>query len=259
MHYNNVVVALTDDNKKPIREHDSKRLGSSPSKRQLGEISGRSARVIVPFNTEFKILIKNNNDCRIKLEITVDGANISGNGLILDAHSSDYVERSVDVAQKMKFVPSDHEDVADPSNPENGNIEITVYKEKNNCFWEKMEKYEIHIPSPSNPNPYIPTYPYIPSKPWGPNPVWCSQENTLNITRSFADCKQLNSVIDGQAGAVVDGSDSDQTFTKTTWNGNDGDPIKFIFYVKGSDAESAEEQQKELELLDYLNKKYNSK
>lgn len=266
MHCNNVVVALVDDNKRPIREHESKRLGSSPSKRENGEIAGRSSKVLMPFESEFKILVKNQNDCRIKLDITIDGANVSGNGLILDANSSDYIERSVDVAQKFKFVSANHEDVADPTNPENGNIVITVWKEKVNSGWKIADQWNKQ-PTPFDPKPYFPNpydkSPYIPKEPnISPPPVWCRDDSSVTVKGlSDSSCTvnacSYSSTIEGQAGAVVDGDYSNQEFGKTFWNGNDGFATKFIFYIRGADAHSISEQERELSELERLMKKFN--
>lgn len=271
MHCNNVVVALVDDNKKPIREHEPKKLGSSPLHREKGISPGRSCRVLMPFDTEFKILIKNKNDCRVSLDIEIDGATVSRNGLILGAHETHYIERSVDVAHKFKFVPSDHEDVADPDNLENGNVVVRVWKEKDNSY--DIYKYQ----PPAQPRRlWDPPY-----NPWGTpyTPYWCNNKVTYNdksanvggsvhdnsMPTKGSSAENYNSILRnvvflsadvGDSGAVIDGDHSSQTFGTTHWNGNDGPETKFVFYIRGTNQEIREKEEAELEELDRLMKKY---
>lgn len=272
MHVDSVVVTLVDDNKRPFREHDPEKLGSSPSKRKNGEQTGRKCRVLMPFETEFKILVKNQNDCRVKLNISIDGANVSGKGLILDAHETSYIERSVDVSQKFKFVRANHEDVADPTNEQNGEIVVKVWKEK-----KREWIYQ---------NPIV--YKHEPEKPWPVQSTpWWVDDNTgnnphLDVSNCSHQTKGISNGSDictssaksrsgdvkcfrsftqsvapqGEMGAVVDGGHSKQTFGKTTWNGNDGNAIKFIFTVRGVDDETAKIEEAELAELDRLQKKY---
>lgn len=287
MHCNNVVVALVDDNKRPFREHEAQKLGSSPAHRAKGLSTGRSCRVLMPFETEFKILVKNQNKCRVKLEITIDGALVSGGGLILDAHMSEYVERSVDVSQKFKFVPANHEDVADPTSEENGNIVVKVWKEIDpgyNTVYAGYSKSRDWMPCDG---PTWDTHPVVYGGSFGDSGVadkmvfassCCDLAgSTIGTTGSKGPSglegltKGLAPEVDvrtqdqsilrgmtpqGEAGAVIDGGDSDQTFGTTFWNGNDGAATKFIFFVRGVDRAVGLQEQKELAELARLKAKY---
>ena len=82
----NAVVVVCDLNNKPLREYS---VNSG--------VYSREADVYLPFDTEYKFLIKNNNLVRMKVEIDIDGASI-GSPIIIDANSSVYIERFVDVA-----------------------------------------------------------------------------------------------------------------------------------------------------------------
>jgi hypothetical protein len=119
MHFEEVVVTIVDSTGKPFRELNSQKVNK-----------GRKCDIFVPVDTEYKFLVKNNSDRRIKLDIDIDGSTVSGNGLILNAHQSEYIERFVDVAKKFKTSRKDGEGVADPTSPENGIIKVRVNKEK---------------------------------------------------------------------------------------------------------------------------------
>jgi hypothetical protein len=243
MYYNNLVAALVDDNKAPFREHNPEKLGCSPAARSNHETIGRRCTVFMPFETEFTLLLKNQNSCRILAEITIDGAKISGNGIICDSNSSVYVERSVDVAYKFKFVPVNHEDVSDPSNPENGNVVITIWKELQNG-WVYTNNYNRNISTWPGVNEYARWSPYYL---YGP---------ALTYSSSTQEMKSINNVsLQGSTGAIIDGDESSQQFSSTYWNGNDGSPTKFIFNLRGTTPNSIEE--KELAELHRLMKKYN--
>lgn len=272
MHCNNVVVALVDDNKRPFREHEAQKLGSSPAHRAKGLSAGRSCRVLMPFETEFKILVKNQNKCRVKLEITIDGAPVSGGGLILDVHMSDYIERSIDVAQKFKFVPANHEDVADPTNAENGNVVVKVWKEIDPGYHTVWPEYSTKREWYPNSGPTWDTHPVVYGSAGSVNDmVFSSCCDVAGATRGTTGMKgvspnaniglQDHSIFcglapQGESGAVIDGGDSDQTFGTTFWNGNDGAATKFIFFVRGVDRAIGLQEQKELAELARLKAKY---
>ena len=119
MHFEEVVVTLVDSNNKPFRE-----LNANKANR------GRKCDVFAPVDTEYKFLIKNNTDRRIKVDIDIDGTCVTRNGLILNAFESDYIERFVDIDKKFKTSLKTGEGVADPTSPENGIIKVRVRKEK---------------------------------------------------------------------------------------------------------------------------------
>ena len=119
MHYEQYVVTIADQTGKTFREFDSERLQN-----------GRKSKIYIPYNSEYKIGIKNNSDRRLKMTIDLDGTSISGlGGLIMSAYTSEFLERFVDVARKFKFVRKNDERVSDPSNVENGLLKISIEKE----------------------------------------------------------------------------------------------------------------------------------
>ena len=234
MHYEKTVVTLVDSNKKPLREYNSEKT-----------YDGRKCTVFLPFETEYMFLVKNNSDRRIKLDIDIDGTNVMGNGLIITSHNTAYIERFVDVAKRFKFVPINHEGVADPSSPENGIITVRVSEEI------------------KPPQPVVISTPYYP---YGiNNPLWYS-DSTQHVrrcssghTKHFRSCGigSLNeissmtadsSVSVGSAGATVEGSVSDQSFQTTNWLGSEATVTTFKFYLKAPNQKDHEEYLKYLEL-----------
>lgn len=236
MHYEDCVIALCDNNKKPLREFSSERNGK-----------GRKCKVNVPFDTEYKFLIKNNSAARIKLEIDIDGSNVTGNGVIISGNMTDYLERFVDSDKKFKFVRATHENVSDPTNVENGIIKIRVSKEitfpfphifKQDNFWD-----QVYIPR-RTPNSFPPDQ-Y--------QPYWYSE--TTCYSSSVTPSLQSNHItpsVDSQLGATIEGSKSNQQFTTTSWNG-DADVYWFTFQLLGR-----EEKDPEYEKYLELKKKYES-
>lgn len=246
MHYENIVVSILENNGKAFREFDSERLPN-----------GRKSKIYVPFDSEYKILFKNNLDKRIKLSIDIDGTNVSGNGLILDKNSSDTIERFLDVPKKFKFVRNTHEGVADPTSKDNGNVKIKIEQE----VQPVLIKYIV----PPN-NPY---------QPWSSNPqdFWFSSHSSgtrkglspevssreadystqgftsdwMNIECS-AQCSDI-------AGATVEGNHSNQTFGTTVWNGSESTVYEFLFKLVGQNQMSEQEQREYKKYLE-LKKKF---
>lgn len=201
MHSNNVVVVLVDDKKKPLREYESEKTKV-----------GRSCDVYLPFNSEYKFLIKNNNNCRVRVEIEIDGSLVSGGGLVIDQNSQDYIERFVDTDRKFKFVKATDEAVADPSNPENGGIRVKVYRE----YQVPVMKY-LMAPTPR-----------VDFNPWSNGLL---RSYSVPVSDYSSQVILCSSAI--EKGATVEGSKSSQTFASTFWSGDDhGSLTEFTFNLK---------------------------
>ena len=238
MHYNNVVVTLVDDNRKPLREFNSKKA-----------TVGRFCDVYLPFDSQYKFLIKNNNDCRVICEIEIDGSCVTGGGLILEAHKTEYIERFVDVDRKFKFVKSTHEAVADPSNPGNGGICVKVHREV------APPPKIVYVREQPIQWPNWPTY--------GLGDIFCGggrgmssggrygssgvvgevgpSGQVTNCSDAYACSSPLRGmafdsyVPEEKGGATVEGEKSTQSFGTTHWLGKDPNSlIEFYFSLKPS-------------------------
>lgn len=209
MHQDSVVVCITDNKKKTYREYDFRSNKNIPVTKY--------STVILPFDSEYKIYIKNNDrNHRILVEIDIDGTNVTGNGIIIDANSQVYLERFVDIARKFKFVTADSDGVADPDSPDNGKITIRVNKE-NTYFkqvtpdWNKYSWMRDH--TAENPNPY-PTVTY-----------------SSGVLRGCS-LSSVNNAI-GDVGATIEGGHSNQQFQSASWEGNRDEGFIFEFILRG--------------------------
>jgi hypothetical protein len=150
--------------------------------REFGDI------VYLPFGSEYKIRLKNLYNQRCKVNIQIDGRNVTEGGLIIDSYSTLDLERflgnNLDKGNKFKFIErttkvEQHRGIR----VDDGIINI---------------RYEFETPMLWSYNkPKITTYidnPFI--------------GNRRSLTASLYD-----------AGITVEGGMSDQTFKTTTWNG----------------------------------------
>jgi len=95
--------------------------------REFGERENK--RVALPFNSEYKIRLKNKNNKGCTAKVFIDDKQVSKLGdLIINANGTIDLERfidgSLDSGKKFKFVPLDHPDVDDPTSSENGIIRV---------------------------------------------------------------------------------------------------------------------------------------
>lgn len=219
MHYNNTVIAITDKNSKPLRELEAEKTPS-----------GRKCSIFLPFDSEYKFLIKNNSSVRIKLDIEIDGSNVTDTGVIIDGNKTSYIERFVNSAKCFKFVKATHSDVSDPTNKENGIIRIR-------CATEDLGFNHLV---------------FYPHNSFNRTNDWYNQNDVLygsNITcrSDNSDVKYSKSLYYTEAGATVEGSNSKQTFGTTIWAG-DKDVFDFTFLLSGMTAQIDKEYQEYLRL-----------
>ena len=265
MHHSNVVVAITDNKGKAYREYDFKKIEPIVN----GNYT-KSATVMLPFDSEYAILIKNNNPVRIKVDIDIDGTTVTDRGVIIDANDKVYLERFVDVARKFKFVKKDSEEVADPTNVENGVLRVSVELEK-----EKPKKsVEIHHHHHHYPPP-VETPPWS-GCPGNTSPIWYGQntvtsdsnnylgfggfvsqtksaELSKGVLRGLSAPTPVQNDLSfsdlGEAGATVEGTESDQEFRTTKWLGSQYEILSFQFNMRGKTEKTLDpEYEKYLEL-----------
>ena len=84
--------------------------------------------IIIPFNSEYSLMLKNRNDRKAVARIYIDGKEVTEKGrLIIEANSSINVERFIDnteVGKKFKFVKLSDNRVSDKGDSEKGFIEV---------------------------------------------------------------------------------------------------------------------------------------
>lgn len=284
-----VIVAVTDNNNKTFREHDF-RKGQTPG-------GPNSCKVYIPFNSEYKIFVKNTNVVRIKIDAELDGTNITENGLILSANGSIYLERFLGgEGKKFLFVPVDSDAVGDPTSKENGILRIKVAKEKAVEIKTVEHHHHYNYYHDYWNDPYrrtlIPTWTTYTShdssfivgstntgmgnlgaslqgKSDSGNSLrgdigsmsvnFCSSSAVPSLDGPTLSDLNVQAGAVGQAGATVEGGKSNQQFTTTDWNGDNGTSYTFVFKLLGIANELSEKDKAEFAEWQRLQEKFGKK
>lgn len=193
-----------------------------------------SSQVAIPFNTEFKLRLKNNNHRRCSATIWIDGAKVSEMGeFIIRGNDKLDLERflneSLTEGKRFKFVPLSHPDVDDPNRVENGIIKVEFRLERLQEImpkeWHWIENGRLWILTNTD--------------------VLILDEDMWLITSGFTDLSQSQNNIlpdasftsalsigsdmtststlcsNTSAGATIPGSYSNQSFYKVDFDGGD--------------------------------------
>jgi hypothetical protein len=96
---------------------------------------GNNKEIAIPFDSEYKIRLKNKNNRSCTARVLIDGKKVSnlGDVIVTAGGTIDlerYIDRSLVQGKKFKFVPLDHPDVDDPTSSSNGVIEVEFRKAK---------------------------------------------------------------------------------------------------------------------------------
>lgn len=234
MHYDHTIVTLRDlSNRQTFRELGHRRSGQDSF-----------ARVVMPFGTEYGFQFKFQDGIRRRLELRIDGTLIT-DSLILSG--SAVLERFMDSDRRFKFVPADHADVADPTSPDNGNIEIRLWKETQPVWVQPAtDFYDVYHKGPM-PGAWG-QGPTGRSGIRGSSPLRCMSfgggamgggtQSSCNVPQNLSlptcdsfvpDCNVSNTA----AGATVEGGYSSQKFGSTEWRGDAGEALVFRFKLEG--------------------------
>ncbi len=178
--------------------------------------------VQLPFNSEYSLLLKNENYRRAIVNIKIDSKDVlNGNGIILNANSELNLERFLeknDSGRRFKFVDLSHGGIFDKKNPENGLIEVDFWLEENpvlttwsvtniDPFWEKLKKTD-----------YDKEYKYP--------IITCQSANLDNFsTKKFTSYSMnminTNAAVSNDIGGTVKGSKSNQRFENVNFGNKD--------------------------------------
>jgi len=115
--------------------------------------SGRTVRM--PFDSEYKIRLKNKNGKSCKARVTIDGTPVSqlGDFVISSFGTLDlerFVNDSLNKGKMFKFVSAKSGEVQDPTNSDNGLIRVEFYLAKNGPLVITNDDWTWHYP------PYFP-------------------------------------------------------------------------------------------------------
>lgn len=178
-------------------------------------------KVAIPFDSEYKILLKNKNDRGCTAKVFIDGRPVSQLGdFIINSHDSLHLERFLDSSlkkgKKFKFVPSTHPDVDDPTSSQNGIIEVEFRLAKKPLN-DLIKIQPIRVPPPS-PEPRCPDIYYKKYSDWTyiPDSTTVPDFTTVwdwgNATASYMCSNMMDSDVNIADGATVEGGLSNQEF-----------------------------------------------
>jgi hypothetical protein len=106
--------------------------------------------IAIPFDSEYKIRLKNKNDRSCTARVFIDGKKVSqlGDVIVTAGGTIDlerYIDRSLKKGKRFKFVPANHPDVDDPTSSSNGIIKVEFRKAKQlngikiDCDWRDFD------------------------------------------------------------------------------------------------------------------------
>lgn len=170
----------------------------------------RTRRINVPFYQEYEFAFTNMKNVRRSVNVNIDGNDI-GTWIVGKGDkkfpSKAVLERFMDSNKRFKVLPLSDGGVDDPSNPDNGVITIAVVDEA-----EPILK--------------------------------CFRSGSITRGVTYGDEAIRGSTLSFSANAATgEGSYSGQTFSSTTWNGNVGTPIYFVFRINGTNRSAANSKQ----------------
>ncbi len=183
-----------------------------------------SKEVAVPFDSEYKIRLKNKNDRSCTARVFIDGKRVSQLGdVIINAGGTidleRYIDRSLDQGKRFKFVALDHPDVDDPTSSSNGIIKVEFRKAKHqNGIKIDFDWRDFVWMPPYKEDNNGPQWVYTDDKTTaGKYPqegtVYYSSSNVINDTMKCCAGGESQSRSFTAPGATVEGSKSNQQFT----------------------------------------------
>jgi len=250
------VVTICDSQKKTFREHFLSSDGYD-----------KKTEVVLPFGTEYQFHIKNMNFSRIKVTIKIDGISI-GDDLIVRGNSSVYLDRFIEKPKKFKFVELTNDAIQDPTNSENGIVEVVIVTEKANITFRDEYCGLIGKRNKDNSGGEFKYGGYVDNNVLN-NALRGStaiSDNAKSVNGEFYSCyipRTTTLLANDQFtsnGATIDGEKSNQTFNVTTWLGDDySTHSKFTFHLKGATpVKNNNIPNEDLEILFTLYRKYGS-
>lgn len=176
-----------------------------------GEVLRESGgSVYLPFDSEYKIFLKNSNFRRVAVKVRIDGTEVTNGSIILNAFQDVDLERfivdgNLEAGKKFKFVSISDPAVQDPTNSKNGIVEVEFRLEKDVSKWNVT---------------------YFPSFIYHNIPTFKSTTEgfTSNFCCSLSSAESFAASVNNMRGATIEGEQSNQKFVPVTI-GELGEPI----------------------------------
>lgn len=175
--------------------------------------------VYLPFESEYSVFVKNTNDRRALVKVTIDGTDV-GAEFVIDAHSFMDLERFVldgDLfrGRKFKFVRADDIRVQDPTSSENGIVRVE-------CWLEKRPRRSMLRTSGVD-------FFHDHSRPG--DIIGCSMPASYRVENA-----SMLGFVESDRGATVEGGLSNQSFQTTSFSGRETHSTVLELYLRGSKA-----------------------
>lgn len=234
-------------------------------------VDGKVAReyqgiVYIPFKTEYSILIKNYNNCRIAVKVEIDGENIFDNEyLSINAYSDIRLERFFKTNHKFLFIEKTQE-ISEHRGDfiDDGIIRVTFRKEKNITYDQPMITWGNYYVN-NNPIWYSDDSNSIPKTPYEPMKIICQNSNHANIISNSENSSititnndntvyvkskaVLDSVSDIRDGITTKGKKSEQKFERVLSYPLEDEKTSITLMLKGFN------KDKEVERVQYSHEK----
>jgi len=192
--------------------------------REFGNWSNK--KVALPFDSEYKIRLKNKNDRGCTARVFIDGKQVSKLGdFIINANGTIDLERFVDSSlergKKFKFVTLNHPDVDDPTSSDNGiiNVEFRLARQENGIkvnmgpiTWEPWDWDKYKWPGFTSDPLYYGSGGFVycsDTRTDGPVSASCCCDSLVSDDAGIDKGVPCNNVEDG---ATIEGSRSNQSF-----------------------------------------------
>lgn len=186
---------------------------------------GRST-VFLPFESEYSVLVKNNNGRRAALRLAIDGMDV-GSEFVIGSGSSLDLERflldgDLNRGRCFKFVRSGDSRVQDPDSPDNGIVRAELWLER-----------EYPRPTMLREKPWV-----KPAKPWDKpigTPISSSHGDIFTSSVSYRALSASDTLgFASDAGATVEGGESHQGFQSVHFGTKDYPSTVLELILRGS-------------------------
>jgi hypothetical protein len=182
---------------------------------------------VLPFDSEYELLVRIQDLERRHIVATIDGAEAVS--LILPPGET-VIERFNDSYRKFKFVRASNAAVADPSSPDNGKLCISLWKETPWVYTvvpqQPADVWKIHADTVYRGAEY------------GHGLLRGSLGDNVHCLYSFNAGASVPPVPADEMGATVEGGASSVRYAQTAWRGDDAcSLVSFAFSLAGKTQE----------------------
>lgn len=219
MAYNNNFIVSVLVNNKPLRELN---------------VQGKRTCTL-PFGSEYKIRLKNKHNVRAMASISIDGTDVlCGSKIVLGPKETVDVERFVDDSDggsKFKFISLEQGEqtgeIQDPDHHENGVIRVEFEKELELGTLLSRPKVALDSSQPRGIDSTLFASCVGPSTPLTSDTIDSYTTVSANMTSNSIDLPKQ------EKGATVEGSHSDQKFSKVSGFSTEGVSTVIEIFLKG--------------------------